>query len=224
MRDYVYLWLALAFGAVWAAYFHLRKDLRRKLLFSSGVSFFLGFTEPLFIPSYWIPKFKAIPLGNELFLESLLFCGVLGGFCACSYQAVAGKGLFLLRRVHPAWTLAAPALFLALYLPGGTEVPVNFAWFPGGAMLLGTIVLLGFLGWDAVRPILFSGLAATLIYGAIYYVFWNAFPSLRASYQLVNFSGFAIEGIPIEEFAWIFTFSMYWAPLYEIWRGRYPRL
>jgi len=224
MRDYVYLWLVAAFGAVWGAYYFLRPDLRRKLLFSSAVSFFLGFTEPIFIPSYWIPQFKAIPLGKELFLESLLFCGVLGGFCACSWQVAARRGLFELRKIHPALTLTAPAVFLAVYLPGGTEVPVNFVYFAGGAMALGTGVLIGFLGREAAPPILLTGLAATLIYGVIYYVFWVTFPSLRASYQLVNFSGLAVATIPIEEFVWIGAFSLYWAPLYEIWRGRYPRL
>lgn len=224
MGGYVYLWLAAAFGAVWGVYFFLRRDLRRKLVFSSAASFFLGFTEPIFIPAYWIPQFKAIPLGKELFLESLLFCGVLGGFCACSYQVVAGKGLFPLRRIHPALTLAAPAVFLLVYLPGGTEVPVNIAYFSGGAMALGTGALIGALGREAARPILLTGLAATLIYGAIYSVFWAAFPSLRASYQFVNFSGLAIAAIPVEEFVWIAAFAIYWAPLYEIWRGRFPRL
>ncbi|MEK6712329.1 MAG: hypothetical protein AABZ64_17310 [Nitrospinota bacterium] len=224
MRDYVYLWLVIVFGAVWGAYCFLRPDLRRKLLFSSAASFFLGFTEPLFIPGYWIPQFKAIPLGKELYLESLLFCGVLGGFCACSWQVVAGKGLFPLRKIHPALTFTAPVAFLAVYLPGGTEVPVNFAYFAGGAMMLGTGVLIGALGRETAWPILLTGLAATLIYGAIYYAFWVTFPSLPASYQFVNFSGLAIAGIPIEEFVWIFPFACCWALLYEIWRGRFPGL
>lgn len=222
--DYVYLWLVIAFGAVWGLYYFLRPDLRRKLVFSSLLSFPLGLTEPIFIPGYWVPQFKAIPLGRELFLESLLFCGVLGGFCACTYQVAAGKGPFPLRRIRPALTLAAPAIFLPVYLPGGTEFYGNIAFYAGGAMLLGTAVLIGSLGREAAKPILLSGLAATLLYSPIYGAFWYSFPSLRASYQLRHFSGASVAGVPVEEFIWIFSFACYWAPMYEIWRGRFPRL
>jgi len=157
----------------------LHYDLAATALLGNDIAF-NGY-RPIFIPAYWIPQFKAIPLGKELYLESLLFCGVLGGFCACSWQVAARRGLFLLRPIHPALTLIAPVLFLAVYLPGGTEVPVNFVYFAGGAMALGTGVLIGFLGREAAPPILLTGLAATLIYGVIYYVFWVTFPSLRAS-------------------------------------------
>jgi hypothetical protein len=77
---YIYLIGVVVYGLIWIVFFLMRKDLRRKLLLSSLVCAPLGVSEILFIPEYWIPKFKTIPLGDELFLESLLFCFVLGGW------------------------------------------------------------------------------------------------------------------------------------------------
>ncbi len=222
--TYVYLILFAVFGAVWAVYFLLRRDLRRKLLFSSLISLPLGLTEPIFIPGYWVPQFKVIPLGEELFLESLLFCSVLGGFAATSYQVILGKKIFRLGEIHPALTLTAPAIFLPVYLPGGTQFYGNIAFYVAGSMLAGSALLICRLGRGAVAPILLSGVVATLLYTGIYLVFWHSFPELRASYQLRHFSGVSLGGLPVEEYLWIFAFACYWAPLYEIWRSRFPRL
>lgn len=74
---YVYLIGTDIFTLIWIILFFIRKDLRRKMFFTSLFAAPLGISEILFIPDYWIPQFQTIPIFKELFLESILFCSMV---------------------------------------------------------------------------------------------------------------------------------------------------
>ena len=70
---YVYLVITGLYLILWVIFFIARKDLRKKMFFMSFWVAFLGISEKVFIPSYYIPQFKVIHLFDEIFLESMLF-------------------------------------------------------------------------------------------------------------------------------------------------------
>ena len=93
---YVYLIGSGLYFIVWLFCFIKRKDLRKKIFFMSLWAGFLGISEKAFIPAYWVPQFKTIPLYGEIFLESILFSFFLGGVVAVFYQVLFNRGLFKL--------------------------------------------------------------------------------------------------------------------------------
>ncbi|MFA6252889.1 MAG: lycopene cyclase domain-containing protein [Patescibacteria group bacterium] len=211
---YVYLIGSGIYAFIWLMFFIFRKDLRKKILVSSFLAAPLGISECLFIPEYWIPQFKTIPLGQELFLESILFCFFLGGVSAVAYQIFFQKNLFQCKKINPFLTLLAPVLFLSYFF---RPFDFNLMYYVCLSMLIGAFIAMIYAGAEA-KKIIYAAIVSTLIYSIFYYFLWYTYPELSASYQFNNLSGILLAGIPVEEFLWIFSFSLYWAPIYEIWR------
>lgn len=214
---YAYLILVAPYMMLWLAFFILRKDIRRKLFFSSAISALLGISEILFILNYWLPQFQTIPIFTNLFVESILFTFFLGGVVSTFYQVLFKEKLFKIR-INPLVTLIAPLLFLTYFL---NPFRVNIMVYVFTSMFIGSLITM-YLGKNS-KQIIFSGLINTLFYSIVYFSLWYAFPELPASYQFQNLSGVLIGGIPIEEFLWILSFSFYWTPLYDIWKNNLKR-
>jgi len=64
---YVYLIGTGVYALIWAIFFIIRKDLRRKIFFTSLFAAPLGLSELLFIPDYWMPQFQTIPYSMNYF-------------------------------------------------------------------------------------------------------------------------------------------------------------
>ena len=203
------------YAIIWSILFIARKDLRKKILITSLFAAPLGISELLFIPEYWIPQFQTIPIFEELFLESILFCFFLGGVVSVIYQGITNNKMFEFGKINPYLTLIAPAIFLTYFLKIFYINPIYYVFI---SMLVGSFILLIYLKKNAIK-IVYSALINTILYFAFYYIISQIFPELSASYQINNFYGILVNGIPIEEFIWIFSFSLYWTPLYEIWRN-----
>lgn len=217
---YVYLIGVFIYALIWIILFFLRKDLRKKLFLSSLFCAPLGISEILFIPEYWIPKFKVIHLGDELFLESLLFCFFLGGVVAVSYQIIFKEKLLKTEKINPILTLIAPIIFLLYFI---NPFKTNLMNYVLSSLFLSSLVTFIFLKKREIKIIFLSAILNTTFYAIFYFSLWYSFYELPASYQFQNLSGILIGGIPIEEFLWIFSFSLFWMPMYEIWRNYFKR-
>jgi hypothetical protein len=88
--------------------------------------------------------------------------------------------------------------------------------------LTGSAITFIFMRKMAVK-IIISGVLNTLLYSAFYLTFWHTMSSLPKSYQYHNLSGYSLFDIPVEEYLWIFSFSMYWTPIYEIWTNYFAK-
>ena len=217
---YVYLIGTGIYALLWVILFFIRKDLRRKMFFASLFAAPLGISERLFIPNYWIPQFQAIYLFKDLFLESFLFCFFLGGVVSVIYQVLFGEKLFEIKDINPLLTLIAPILFLTYFL---RIFKVNLMYYVFSSMFIGSFFVL-FRMREKSKKIIYSAIINTLLYSIFYFILWYSFPELPASYQFQNLSGLLIGGIPIEEFLWIFSFALYWTPIYEIWKIYFEKL
>lgn len=217
---YVYLIGTGIYAFIWFIFLFLRKDLRKKIFYSSLFAAPLGISEILFIPAYWTPKFQTIHLFNDLFLESILFCFFLGGVIAISYQVLFRERIFSFKKINPVWTLIAPALFLTYFL---RPFEFNLMFYVVISMIVGSFITMFCLGRIAIKQIILSGLVNTLIYALLFFPLWYLLPELSASYQFQNLSGILLVDVPIEEFAWLFSFSLYWTPIYEIWQRYFKK-
>jgi hypothetical protein len=179
----------------------------------------LGLLEVLFVPHYWIPQFNTISIYEDLFVESILFCFFLGGIVSVLFQVVYKQQLLDTQGTNPLVTLIAPLLFFTYFFK---LFPLNLMHYVVFSLLIGSTITIYFMRKMALK-ILISGVLNTLLYSAFYLTFWHTMSSLPKSYQYHNLSGFMIFEIPIEEYLWIFSFSIYWTPIYEIWTNYFTK-
>jgi len=216
---YIYLIGVGFYALIWVLFFSIRKDLRRKIIFMSLFAAPLGISELLFIPTYWIPQFQTIHLFKEVFLESILFCFFLGGVVSTIYQVLFNEKLFETKKINPLLTLIAPTLFSIYFLK---IFDINVMHYAVTSMFIGSFFILYYLKKTS-KKIIYSAIISAFLYFVPYFILWHSFPELSASYQFQNLSGIFFGGIPIEEVLWIFSFSLYWAPIYEIWKNYFKK-
>jgi hypothetical protein len=212
---YIYLLASFVFALFWVLIFFVRKDLRGKILWSSGIALLFGFSEALFIPKYWNPAFDVIRLNilnGQVFLESFLFNFFFCGLVAVFWQFLFGQKLF--KAKIPIWTIfVAPAVFLIYFIfPKNIQV-MHFVVFD---LLVGALFQSWFMGNELKKSIFLGALAFSLFYGILFSFVWFFAPGMKESYNLAELSWFRIFGMPLEEFAWVFAFSLWWQPVYEI--------
>ncbi len=213
---YIYLLWTLILALVWLIFFITRKKLRKKLLISSFFATPLGLSEFLFIPTYWKPNFDVIHISNEIFVESLLFTFFFSGIGATFYQAIFNKE-FSKIKISPFYLLISPCLFLFYFLNRLVfQFHVNVMHFVISSLLIGSIVTLVKFKSTVIKPIIFNVIIFTIFYALVTIILSNEFNELVSSYTIRSFIPFSINGIPLEEFLWAFSFILYWTPFYEI--------
>jgi len=212
-----YMSSVLLFGMIWL-FFYTRYSRLRSCSFLSGL-FFLpaGFTQALFVPTYWNPNvmFKLFGLFD---LESLFFAFFTGGiasvlypvFFRCRIGAVPGATGRYFR--HSFWLLPAlaaavivgTALFTQLSL-----IRVAFALFSFGIihMLIVRPDLREVCLWGALLFLVtYSGVAVitAMVVPQFVYSAWTAEPLF----------GLRILQIPVDEFVYAFLFGGLWSTVY----------
>jgi hypothetical protein len=213
---YVYLLGTGVTAILWLVFYITRKDLRRKLILSSLFLAPIGISERLFIPEYWNPQFQTIPISENIFLGSILFCFFSGGFVAVLYQVTFKEKIFDIKCINPFITLVGPTLLLLYPI---LSFQVDFMKISLLSMFVGGIITLFNLEYKIRKKVIYSATFNTLVYFAFFFIFWYSFPTLSLSYNFNNLSNFRILGTPLEEILWVFSFSLYWTPMYEIWRN-----
>ena len=79
----------------------------------------------------------------------------------------------------------------------------------------------GFIWWRRPKlrwQILGGGIAFTIIYMIVLVVVGKIYPEFYDHWNLKELSGKCFVGAPIEEYLFAFTFGLFWAPLYEVWK------
>lgn len=227
---YVWLIWSIAFLIPWLAAYAAFPHQRKAMLWASLFTLPFGFTEPVFVPSYWNPPSLFDLAQNTGFdIESLIFSFGIGGIGAVVYNSLTGRepvSVPLPQQAEPrhafhAWALAVPfAAFPILYL-----LPWNPIYPAIIAMLLGAAAA------AACRPDLIPkvslGAALFVVYYAIFLLGleWTAPGYIERVWNLASLSGLSIAGLPVEELLFAAAFGAYWSSVYEhfTWRRLVPR-
>src|SRR3989344_1148023 len=90
--SYAYLTVSTFLLFVWLFLYWRNPNSRKKIVVISLLTAPLGLTEPIFVPSYWLP-FTLFDLARltGFDLESLLFSFAVGGIAAVLYESLLGK-------------------------------------------------------------------------------------------------------------------------------------
>ncbi len=135
---YVYMIGVGVYFFIWLIFFALRQDLRKKLVIASLLAALLGFSEMLFIPEYWTPKFQTILLLKEVYLGSILFCFFLGGVTAVLYQVIFKNRLYNTPGVNPLISFIVPLFFTIYFF---SPLKINIMYYAVASMLLTGILI-----------------------------------------------------------------------------------
>ena len=220
--SFHYTWVlwAGAFLVPWFALYLGNPSMRRVMVRTSLVTAVFGLTEPIFVPSYWLPpSLFDLAQRTRFDIESFIFSFAIGGIGVVLYNALTRTHLTPfpatshaepLHRFHRI-ALAVPALaFLPLAL-----LPWNAIYAAIVALVVGSIASL------ACRP---SLLRRTFLGGMLFLALYSLFMfglSLSAPgyiaqvWNLPALSGVLLRDIPLEEFLFGMAFGLYWSSVYE---------
>lgn len=220
--SYSYLILCALYFVVWCFFFLLRKDLRKELCIITLFCAPLGITE-LFYYDYWRPDFL-FPLSIRFGFEDLLWAGIVSGIGAVSYELLAKRRTYRVRKLSPGWMgevwlSATLVLGLLILYFGTTHFGINSY----------TISIVGFLSvaaitvlWrqDLLRDALLSGLILATITLCVYQVWLLLYPHAFADYWVSkNISRFVILRVPVQELLYSFAWGSVIGPLFEVMGG-----
>ena len=218
--KYGYLIFNLAMGVVWLAFFLVRKDLRKELLWISSIMTIAGLTERFFVPVYWSPG-SVFDLINTIGfgIESFLFAFFASGIAGVSYEVFARRHL---RRGHFKHThyrmLPVLAFFVVLLIMIFNDLNIHLYSLVIPAALIA--VLIGLHRSDLRREILWGGVFFAVIYLLLCLAFTLVFPNyLESIYNLPNLWGIFILDVPLEEVIFAFSIGAMLSPMYEYVQG-----
>ncbi len=219
-HHYAWLIWSSAFLIPWAVLFGTNPALRAVMWRVSLATMLFGFTEPIFVPTYWNPpSLFEFAQRTGFDIESLIFSFAIGGIGTVLYNGL----------LHRTFVSAPPAerntpwhkLHLgALLLPIVVFVPLYLLpWNPIYAVL--TSLAVGAIGSDICRPeLLRKSFVGGLLFLGLYAVFmlglkWLAPGYIVEVWNLRALRGGLLYGIPVEELWFGLTFGLYWSAVYE---------
>ncbi len=222
MKNYAYLIISLFLLVVWAILYLLKPGSGRKILLVSFLTAPLGLTEPLFVPSYWLP-YTLFDLARKtrFDFESILFSFAVGGITAVLYEAFLGDSRVKINsheqhrqkhRFHRLAILSPFISFVILYL----LTPLNPIYSTSIALLIGAVA-----SWlcrpDLLKPMIIGGVSFLILYFIVFLIgFVWLFPGyVEAVWNLPAISGILVFGVPIEELLFAATLGAMWSSIYE---------
>ncbi len=183
----------------------------------------LGFTEPLFVPSYWNPP-SLFDLAHRtgFDIESFIFAFAAGGIVFALYDLLFRKNEKPMpklsrhshrHRFHRAILWSVPIIIIVLFFTTALNPIYDFtiAGVIGGALAI------------YCRPALAKKMfASASFFLIIYYLYFLSLINAIASpgyveqvWNLTNLSGILITGVPLEELLFAVTLGFYWSSVYE---------
>jgi len=220
--TYTYLTATTLLFVAWLYLYWKKPNSRKKMFLVSLATAPLGLTEPLFVPSYWLPFTLFDLAGKTGFdLESILFSFAVGGITAILYEAVWGAHRKQVspheqhqkrHRFHKLALVSPLISFFLLYL----FTPLNPIYSSILAMTVGTIAT-----WLCRPDLLRAMLTGSVLFLGLYFVvFWVGFVWLfpgyvEAVWNLPAISGILIAGVPIEELLFAASLGAMWSSVYE---------
>lgn len=220
--EYAYLLTSVLLFLVWLVFYFKNPKSRKKMLFVSLLTTPLGLTEPLFVPSYWLP-FTLLDLARRtgFDFESLLFSFAVGGITTVLYESLWGKSRKAVS-VHEMHQEKHKFHLFALLSPlvsfGGLYflTPLNPIYSAIIAMTIGAIAT-WFCRPDLVRAMLTGSMVFLVLYFVVFLVgFVWFFPGyVDAVWNLPAISGILIAGVPVEELLFATSLGAMWSSVYE---------
>jgi hypothetical protein len=230
ITEYGYTFGVAFLGVIWFIIFFSRSDLRRQILFTGLIIAPVAFSFKPFLGAYWNPTVLFDLLNRVGFsIEDLIFVFTLAGITSVLYELVTKKSESSIEpaiRSEIVIRTAGVMIFLfALF------IFLNYLglWKHLYSSLIPNLLLIVYIciqRKDLRKPILLSGVFGGLMYFLLFVVFINIFPTyFEIIYNLSNFWGINIVGIPLEEIIFGFHFSALMGGLYEyIFRVKIKRL
>lgn len=219
--QYAWLIWSLGFLAVWFLIYLFQPTFRKEMLYMGLGTMLFGFTEPLFVPGYWVPP-TLFDLARKtgFDIESLIFTFSIGGIGSVIYKIIFGKSTIPVEshekmhrrhRFHVYILLIPVPVFLALAIFSG----LNHIYCGIIAMFLGAIAAL-YCRPDLKFKIWAGGLLFLVFYFAFFGILVLVYPDyVHHVWNLKALTGVLVLGIPIEELLFAFTFGLYWSSLFE---------
>jgi hypothetical protein len=206
--SYNFLWLSLLLAVPGAVVFLARPDLRRVMGLGVLCALPFAFTEFLFYPAYWEPRFL-FDMGRRLGfgLEDFIFVAGLGAFTSTAYAFLTGSRY----QGPPTSFKAALRRSLRILLP--TFALVALVALVGIPMIYGAIaiMLLFSAGVCALRkdltlPALTGALLVMVVYGVLCLFYGRLFPGVfKLTWHTEKFLNLFLLGVPLEELLYGFA-------------------
>jgi len=217
--QYAYFIGCFILFLVWFLFFVLRKDLRKEMIFGSLLALPFGFIECLLVPEYWNPPSLFNLISRFGFsLESFLLFFSGGGITAVIYEVVGRKKTAKIRLEHKSFF--GPYLIVALiFISLELLFPSRTVYNAIVSLLVGAGII-AFKRKDLIVQIILGGVFFALIYFLFFLIFNRLFPGyIVSTYNLENFWGIMIWGVPLEEIAMGFAAGACWSTLFEYIKG-----
>lgn len=203
-------------------YFSLgTKTERKEMLIVSLWTSLLGLTEPLFVPTYWLPpSLFNLAARTGFDIESLIFSFGIGGIAVVLYNLIFKSRETKIshmerhesrHRFH-LWTiLSAPAILILLLL----TTNMNPIYSSIIAMIIG-----GFATWYCRPDLKAKMITSAFMFLSLYFVYFLTLIAIAPGYvervwNLKAITGILILGIPIEELLFAVSFGFIWSSIYE---------
>ncbi|NLW32579.1 MAG: hypothetical protein GXY77_14110 [Fibrobacter sp.] len=207
MGDFLFLSLICCIPS--CLIFVLRKDLQGVMFVTGICAIPFAFTESLFYPSYWEPKFiwdLADKIGFGI--EDLIFVCGLGALTSSAY-AFAFKKKFVLTGCSN-WKLTVIRLISIILITG---LLVYIAYIVNIPMIYGAIIVMFIISAviilfrkDLLIPSLAGGVVTCITYAFICFVFSMVFKDVfHIVWHGEKFSGVFVAGILLEEYLYGFA-------------------
>lgn len=223
IMQYIWLIWSLILIVIWlTVYFSLdSKKAKKEMLITSLWTSLLGFTEPLFVPSYWSPpSLFNLALRTGFDIESLIFSFGIGGIAIILYNRIFHKqdGPMLIKEHHSSrhkfhlWTLISTPIIFILFLITTNLNPLHSAII---AMIIG-----GLATWYCRPDLKKKMIVSAFIFLILYFFYFLTLIAISPGYvervwNLGAISGILIVGIPLEELLFAFSFGFLWSSVYE---------
>ena len=216
----VWLIWAGAFMAPWLVLFLANPARRRVMAWTSLATAVTGFTEPLFVPTYWNPpSLFELAQRTGFDIESFIFAFAVGGIGAVLYNTLTRREWLPIlhferahrrHRLHRLALLTPFAAFIVLALLRWNPIYPAIASLTIGA-ITAALCRPDLVGKALIGGTLFLGLYAFFMLGLKILV-----PGyITQVWNLPVLSGVLVYGIPLEELLFGFSFGAYWSGVYE---------
>ena len=213
MLKYDFLILSLLSLLPGAIIYALREDLRPVIRVTMICSIPFGFTEFLFYPDYWEPKFL-FDLASKIGfgIEDLIFICGQGAFSSTAFAFFSGSRLCHRdKQTTPGMVISRvgivfSATFLLVFIVAMIGIHMIYGSF---LIMVGMSFIIFLIRRDLFFPSLAGAVIAMIVYTALCLIFALLFPhAFRDVWHAEKFLNLFFLGIPLEEYMYGFGSGM----------------
>lgn len=234
MYHYAYIIADFILFIPWLVMFLYRKDLRREMitmgllsgvwLVASGIWFY-----NIYIDTYWRPEFAGFLHINKLTsliglkaggVEDVLFLFFITGIAAAFYEEFFHRThTNKIYRKSSYYFLFPFIIFLSFSIITITR-KFNIIYGEYLAYFISAAIV-----WFKRHDLFLHSIATALFLSIFFFLFYifvflRLFPGIIHAWWIVeNGSGILIQGVPLEELIWAFSYGLFIAPMYEFLHG-----